>query len=191
MKRSLIMMTFLSAIAFAFISLSFAAEVTTMGDKAKEMGDMKGMSGMKEMGEMPEKGEAKGMKEMKDKKMDMSQAGKVIRTQKKDGLTLTYRLVDMKERMAKMAGMEMMKETMASHHLMVGVAKEGGGMVADAKVGFVVTGPDGKERKGMAMGMDGGHGADVDMKAKGKYTVKAKVKVGEKVTMDEFTYTVE
>ncbi|SCY70738.1 hypothetical protein [Desulfoluna spongiiphila] len=114
--------------------------------------------------------------------------GEVIRTHTVDDLTLTYRLIDMHQRMKDMDGMESMSGKMASHHLMLDVKGKNGAMVHDAKVGFVITDPDGKEVKTMAMAMGGGHGADVEMKQKGTYTLKVKVKAGDKVVKDSFTH---
>lgn len=123
--------------------------------------------------------------------MAMDHAGKLIRTHTTGGLTLTYRLMDMHGRMKGMAGMEKMADKVASHHLMVMVTRADGGMVHDARVGFLVTGPDGKKMKLMAMGMEGGHGADVDMKQKGKYRVSVKIQAGEKIVKDSFTHVAE
>jgi hypothetical protein len=58
----------------------------------------------------------------------------------------------------------------------------------NSKVGFVVTGPDGKKEKVMAMKMGSGFGADVTMMKMGHYTVKVKYLFGEEKLMDEFTY---
>ena len=123
--------------------------------------------------------------EMKGHDMDM---GEVIRTHTVDDVTLTYRLIDMHQRMKDMEGMESMAGKVASHHLMLDVKGKNGAMVHDAKVGFVITDPDGKEVKTMAMGMAGGHGADVEMMQKGTYTLKVKVKAGDKVVKDSFTH---
>ncbi|VVS92711.1 hypothetical protein [Desulfoluna spongiiphila] len=125
--------------------------------------------------------------EMKGHDMGMG-AGDVIRTHTTDGMTLTYRLIDMHQRMKNMEGMESMAGKVASHHLMLDVKGADGGMVHDAKVGFAVTSPDGKKVKTMAMGMAGGHGADVAMMQKGTYTVSVKIKAGDKVVKDTFTH---
>lgn len=114
--------------------------------------------------------------------------GEVIRTHTVDDLTLTYRLIDMHQRMKEMEGMESMSGKVASHHLMLDVKGKNGVMVHDAKVGFVITDPAGKEVKIMAMAMGGGHGADVEMKQSGTYTLKVKVKAGDKVVKDSFTH---
>lgn len=145
-----------------------------------------------------------GMKGMQMKGMDMKGSmpmmGKEIRTTQVNGYTLTYRLIDMKQKMEMMKGMKGMSmkgmdmSKMKSHHLMVFVKGADGKPVADAKAGFKVEGPSGAQvpvQKVMCMAMSGGFGADVDFKAKGTYTIKAKVVAGDTKLVDEFTYTVE
>jgi len=66
-----------------------------------------------------------------------------------------------------------------------------GKYVQGAKVGFWLTGPDGKDQKTMAMSMGEGFGADIDLKAKGAYKIKTKAVVGDKTLVDEFTYNVK
>ena len=126
--------------------------------------------------------------------------GQEIRTARVDGYTFTYRLIDMKKKMEmmknmkgmSMQGMDMSK--MKSHHLMVFVKGPDGKAVTDAKAGFKVEGPSGSQvpvQKVMCMAMSGGFGADVDFKAKGTYTIKAKVVAGDTKLVDAFQYTVE
>ena len=112
--------------------------------------------------------------------------GEVVRSTMVDGVHLTYRLINMHDRMGKMKGMEKMKGKVASHHLMVEAKPMDGSMMHNAKVGFLVQGPDGASQKAMAMGMSGGHGADIHMMKKGDYTIKVKVKAGSKVVRDSF-----
>lgn len=126
-------------------------------------------------------------KEMKETVQEESISGKVIRTHNTEGLSLTYRLIDM-QAWAAMKGMETMADQMASHHLMVEVKKIGGDKVTDATVGFVVTSPAGKKNKTMTMFMKGGFGADVDLKERGKYMVDVTIKAGGKTVMDQFTH---
>jgi hypothetical protein len=76
-----------------------------------------------------------------------------------------------------------------THHLMLNVT--GSDNLKNAKVGFVITDPDGKKTNAMAMGMSGGFGADVNMMKKGEYKIKTKFVSGEKKLMDEFTYHVK
>jgi len=164
MKQRALTVSLMALLTLAFTSPSFADHKE---DRAQELKEEK----------------------MKAHKMDME--GKVIRTHNIDGLRLTYRLINMQARMKNMEGMEKMADKVASHHLMVDVKKIGGGMIDDAKVGFMFTSPDGKEHKAMAMSMKGGHGADVDMKKRGKYKVAVKIKAGDKTVTDEFTYFAE
>jgi len=164
MKRHALIVSLLALMTVAFASLAFADHKE---DKKQEMKEM----------------------QMKAEKENI--AGKVIRTHNIDGLRLTYRLINMQARMKNMEGMEKMADKVASHHLMVDVKKIGGGMIDDAKVGFMFTSPDGKKHKAMAMFMKGGHGADVDMKKRGKYKVAVKIKAGDKTVKDEFTYFAE
>lgn len=116
--------------------------------------------------------------------------GKMVRSVKVDGYQFTYHLIDMAE-MMKGVPMKGDMATMKSHHLMVYVAGPDGKPATQGKVGYLVTGPDKAEQKTMAMAMEGGFGADVDLKAKGAYAVKTKAVFGEKTVVDEFTHTVK
>ena len=119
------------------------------------------------------------------------QWGQKIRETKVDGYKFEYRLIDA---MAMMKGMSMQGHDMSkmkSHHLMVFIEAPDGKKVTEAKVGYMATGPDKSEQKTMAMAMEGGFGADVDLKAKGAYKVKTKAVVGDKTLTDDFNYTVK
>ena len=105
-----------------------------------------------------------------------------------DGYSLAYHLIDMRE---KMKDMENMPEMAATHHMMVYVTGPDGAVVGQAKVGYLVVGPDGNQQKLMAMGMSDGFGADVDFKAPGAYTVRTKAVTGDTTLLDEFTYEVQ
>lgn len=119
--------------------------------------------------------------------MDMGHDGDAIHTSTVDGITMTYKLIDMRESMKKM-GHSM--GAMATHHLMV-FAKGPDGPVM-GKAGYVITDPDGKTEKAMCMAMGDGFGADIHMIQPGTYTVKTKVATeGGKTLMDEFTYTLK
>lgn len=117
--------------------------------------------------------------------------GTEIREAKVEGYKLEYNLIDAKEMMKNMPMKDMDMSKMKSHHLMVYVAGPDGKIVTEGKVGYLVAGPDKAEQKTMAMFMDGGFGADVELKAKGAYKVTTKAVVGEKTLVDEFTYTVK
>ena len=118
--------------------------------------------------------------------------GKMIHEATVDGYQLAYHLMD---NMAAMAKMDDMKNhdmsKMKSHHLMLYIADSSGKAVAEGKVGYKVTGPDGTDQQAMAMAMSAGFGADVDFKAKGTYTIKTKAVAGEAKLMDKFTYEVK
>ncbi|WP_300669821.1 hypothetical protein [Desulfoluna sp.] len=179
MKRHTFIFGLLALLVVSFSSVSFAQHGENLSGKGKEM---------KKMQETKmNTGKMKGHD--METSMDMDET--VIRTHTTDGVTLTYRLIDMQKRMENMEGMEKMKGKVASHHLMVNVKKSDGSLAHDARVGFLVTGPDGKKKKIMAMGMGGGHGADVDMKQKGNYKVTVKIKIGEKTVKDTFTHVAE
>ena len=105
-----------------------------------------------------------------------------------EGHHLAYHLIDMRE---KMKDMENMPEMKATHHMMVYVTGPDGAVLAEAKVGYLVMGPDGQQQKLMAMGMSDGFGADVDFGSPGAYTVKTKAVANGTTLRDEFTYQVE
>lgn len=126
---------------------------------------------------------------MDHSKMDHSgHAGMLIHESTVDGNTFAYHLIDMK---AKMEGMKNMPEMTATHHLMVYVEDSHGHKIVKGKVGFLVEGPEDAKQKVMAMGMSGGFGADLDLGAKGKYTIKTKIAAGKKKLMDKFVYEVK
>ena len=102
-----------------------------------------------------------------------------------EGHHLRYELIDMK---AKMKNMKMDMPDMKSHHLMVYIMDKSGNPVTDAKVGYLVEGPGDSTQKAMAMGMNKGFGADVDLKPGTPYTIKTKIMAGDKKLIDEFSY---
>jgi hypothetical protein len=111
--------------------------------------------------------------------------GEMIRMTTVDGHELMYHLIDMQ------ANMQVMKHMKATHHLMVFIKSPHGHGVENAKVGYLVSGPGGSVQKVMTMVMSGGYGADVDLKEKGRYTIKTKVAIGGKKLMDSFEYHVK
>ncbi len=133
-------------------------------------------------------GDEKHGKEM-HKTMDHSDhTGMLIHESSVDGHKLAYHLIDMKEKMKGMKNMPEMKDT---HHLMLFIEDAHGHKMEKGKVGYLVTGPGDSKQKLMCMGMKGGFGADVNLGAKGVYTIKAKVMAGDKKLQDEFTYEVK
>ena len=112
------------------------------------------------------------------KTMDHSgHVGERIHESKVEGFSLAYHLLEL-------PGKE-------DRHLMVYVFDAKGAPVADAKVGYLVVGPDGGKQKVMAMAMNDSFGGDVNFTAKGAYTVKTKILAGEKKLVDSFVYQVE
>ena len=123
----------------------------------------------------------------------IDQTRKIDQTSKVNGYQLEYEFINIKEKMKDMAEMgHSMGHTAATHHLMVYIKNaQGEPMVAD-QAGFLIKGPDGKEQKTMAMGMSGGHGADIDLSTPGEYTIKTKAVIGGGTTLlDAFGYPKE
>jgi hypothetical protein len=100
--------------------------------------------------------------------------GDKVHTSTVEGYNLAYHLLDLPNNDA--------------HHLMTYVVNPEGNPVTDAKVGYLVVGPNGKKQKVMAMAMNESFGGDVDFTVKGTYTVKTKAVVGEDKLIDSFTY---
>jgi len=126
--------------------------------------------------------------EHKHKKGDHETGNSVIHESKVDDFGLRYELIDMAAKMKEMPDMPEMKMT---HHLMVFVKDAQGHAVTQAKVGYLIQGPDKSKQKTMCMAMSGGFGADVNFKAKGVYTVMVKVIAGDKKMKDTFEYEVK
>jgi hypothetical protein len=122
-----------------------------------------------------------------------SKMGEKIHQSKVEGYQLAYHLGNNLERLAaaKKAGkaQDVDLSKVKSNHLMVYIKAADGGKVVDAKIGFLVKGPNGVEQTIMTMQMGSGFGADVEMKTPGVYTIKSKSTVGGKNLLDEFTYT--
>jgi len=73
-----------------------------------------------------------------------------------------------------------------THHLMVYI-KGPDGKPVSGKVGFIVTGPDGRESKTLTMGM---HGGDIVLTPPPwVYKIKTRAVVDRKTINDEFEYT--
>ncbi|MBU0484202.1 MAG: hypothetical protein KKB30_06780 [Proteobacteria bacterium] len=113
--------------------------------------------------------------------------GENIQNSMQEGLHLAYHLIDMK---AKMKEMNMTMPEMKSHHLMLYVGPHGGPQITDAKVGYVISGPESKQQV-MAMAMSDGYGADIDLKSGEEVTIKTKIVTADKTITDEFTYTLK
>jgi hypothetical protein len=120
--------------------------------------------------------------------MDMhhGHSGKDIHTSSQGDYTFAYQLIDMTGNIKKMKKMPGMEHMTATHHLMANVG--GSAIPKNSKVGFVITDPDGKKEKVMAMKMGAGFGADVTMMKKGEYKIKVKFMFGDEKLMEEFAY---
>ncbi len=94
-----------------------------------------------------------------------------------DGYGFRYQLYDFPDR--------------NTQHLMVSITGPNGAAVENAKVGFLVKGPDAAKQKSMAMGMKGAYGADLDFAQKGQYSIKTKAVVQGKKLFDQFDYEVK
>ena len=122
--------------------------------------------------------------------------GRMIHHSMVDGYGFMYHVLDMAERAVMMKGMEgmempgMSKSPDITNHLMVYISDSGGKSVS-GKIGFSITGPDGKEQKTLTMGMNNGYGADVSFKEKGIYKIKTKAVIGGKTLLDEFSYEIK
>jgi hypothetical protein len=114
---------------------------------------------------------------------------KMDQTSKVDGYQLEYKFIDLKEKMKDMD--HSMEGMTATHHLMVYINNAPGKTIEADKVGFLITGPDGKDQKTMTMGMSGGYGADINLSEPGDYTIKTKAVMGEEKLVDSFTYTIK
>ena len=113
-------------------------------------------------------------------------SGKMIHESTVEGYGFAYHLIDIRKHMKNRKGSNV------THHLMVYITNTDGHSLKKAKVGYLVTGPDGEKQKKMTMGMekDGkfGFGADVNLGTKGAYTVKTKVIAEGKRLLDQFTF---
>jgi len=110
--------------------------------------------------------------------------GKKIRTVMVEGFHLDYYLIDNAAEMKK-NGLAMVAG-MKSHHLMVYVTDTKGKMIANGKVGYLVSSADGTRQKVMTMAMNMGHGGDVELKP-GENRIKVKIIAGSRKIIDEFT----
>ena len=117
--------------------------------------------------------------------------GAVVHESTIEGYSLAYHLIDIRKDADKMKDMEGANDPNETHHLMVYVMDPDGQAVQEAKLGYLVEGPDGAKQKLMAMGMQGAYGANVNFSKKGIYTIKAKCLAGGKKLFDRFNYEVK
>ena len=114
--------------------------------------------------------------------------GKQIHESTVNEYSLAYNLIDMGDAGAEMKGHEGHEGSAPTHHLMVYIIDPEGNPVNEAKVGFLVKGPEGKQQKVMAMGMAGGYGADISLQHPGKYTIRTKAVARDETLLDSFEY---
>ena len=112
------------------------------------------------------------------KAMDHSgHIGEKIHESVVQGYQVAYHLLDLPGRTEK--------------HLMTFIKDPSGNPVGTAKVGYLVIGPDGAKQKVMAMAMKDAFGGDVNLTAKGSYTIKSKAVFGKEQLMDSFNFEVK
>ncbi len=188
MKKSVIIPAICLCMLIALQGVTFAASSSHSGHSmGTDTGNktMDAMDGGKTV-------ETMAGHDMSSHEMDISAHGRmVLHSSMINGYTLTYELIDMKEKMKVMKGMKDMPEMKATHHLMMFVKKHEGAAVTDAMVGYLVKNPDGTLQKAMSMGMSGGYGADVDLSQVGTYTIKVKALAEKNKLVDEFLYEVK
>ena len=110
--------------------------------------------------------------------MDHSKhAGKRIHESKVQGYQLAYHLLDLPDRDVQ--------------HLMLYIVNPKGHAITRAKVGYLVTGPDGTKQKVMAMAMKDSFGGDVNLNLKGVYEIKTKVVIENEKLLDQLTYQLD
>ena len=127
-----------------------------------------------------------------EKGTHIDQTRKIDQTSKVNGYQLEYEFIDISEKMKEMKEMgHSMGNMTATHHLMLFIKDAQGEPVVADQAGFLIEGPDGKEQKVMAMGMSGGHGADIDLSTPGEYTIKSKAVADDVKLIDSFTYSVK
>ena len=117
--------------------------------------------------------------------------GAVVHESTIEGYSFAYHLIDIRKDPEKLKDMADTKDAHETHHLMVYVMDSDGQAVQEAKLGYLVEGPDSAKQKLMTMGMQGAYGANVNFKQKGMYTIKAKCLIGDKKLFDRFSYEVK
>lgn len=120
----------------------------------------------------------------------MKSEDETIRHTTVDGYHLTYKLIDMREKMKAM-GHDHSAQKMATHHLMLFIKDSGGQTVKNAKVGYLVTDTGTARETVMAMAMGHGYGSDITLAKQGEYAIKAKAVIGRKKIIDSFVYTLK
>lgn len=134
------------------------------------------------------KGDMANTPQSADKIDEVKRLGVHIQTSNLDKVRFEYNLLEMKKAAVAKMEMDHSAGTLKSQHLMLFAADKMGKAISGAKVGYQVTGPDGKIQRAIAMAMTAGYGADVEMTAKGKYEVKTKLVKDDLQVVDTFTY---
>jgi hypothetical protein len=119
-----------------------------------------------------------GLAEEKLKTMDHSKhTGVKIHESTIQGYHFAYHILDLPGR--------------EERHLMTFIQNPEGLSVTEAKVGYLINGPNNVKQKVMAMAMKDSFGGDVNFIEKGTYTVRMKALVGDRKLIDEFFYEVK
>ncbi len=103
--------------------------------------------------------------------------GQMIHETRVQGFQLAYHVVDLKKK--------------TTRHLMVYITGLDGHLVEQAKVGFLIKGPDGFKQTLMAAGMKGAFGVNAEIVAVGSYMIKMKAIINGRKLIDGFTYEVK
>lgn len=134
---------------------------------------------------------------------DSHRIGERFHETQKDGYTLSYYLMDLREQTKSDAaahgshdshdshdsyGGHGQKEMDKPHHIMVYITDKKHHTVEKAKVGFLIKGGAKGTQKIMGMYMSQGFGITADMKEKGIYTITTKALIGDDTVMDSFAY---
>ncbi len=103
--------------------------------------------------------------------------GQMIHETRVQDFQLAYHVVDLKKK--------------TTRHLMVYITGPKGHRVEQAKVGFLIKGPDGVKQTLMAAGMKGAFGVDAEIVVIGSYMIKMKAIINGRKLIDGFTYEVK
>jgi hypothetical protein len=128
--------------------------------------------------------------------MDMEHGahkGDVAHEEVVDGVKATFKVVNVKEHMKGMKGMDMPRDMKETHHIMVEFKDaKSGKALTDGDVKVKVQNPDKSVQAKDLMGMQGHFGADFDLSKKGKYGVMSKFLLKDgKTRQAKFWYTVK
>jgi hypothetical protein len=191
MKKIIIITAFCIFGALAFVPFTLAGSSSHSGHSSVNAETVEGKTMDAHAGHDMTKGkpmDAHGSHDMTSEDAQKSHGGAAIRSSMVDGYHLTYKLIDMADRMK---GMKDMPEMKATHHLMLFVKSHGGEVLKSVTVGFLIENPDGTLQKKMAMAMAGGYGADLELGQTGTYTMKIKALAGKDKIVDQFEYEIK